>query len=114
MYQDIKSLEDLQFDRFIGKISKDGPLNEEDLNIPMLSAIEEEKLMDCVDTLKPLVPESREVHERLRPPERFLVPYKKEEHFKNSRSNVISSRNAKFNQDKQDPSKNGPLTRDSD
>lgn len=46
MYQDIKSLEDMQFDRFIGKLSKDGPLSEEEINVPMLSPLEEEKLME--------------------------------------------------------------------
>lgn len=67
----------MQFDRFIGKMSKEGPLAEEDISITALSTQEEEKLLDG-EYLKVMVPETREVHERLRPitppPEQFLAP----------------------------------------
>jgi len=50
IYQDVKKLEDLQFDRFIGKISKDGPassfLNEDDLTVPTMSTTDEENIVE--------------------------------------------------------------------
>jgi len=69
MYKDIKQMEDLQFDRFIGKISKDSPMMEEDMPVPLIPVHEEERLIEYAgeDDLLLMVPEIRDLHERLRP-----------------------------------------------